>query len=680
MIKLSRFLLVLIFILSSVTPVLAGQPVSQAADDRPEPVNPALLPNPLYIPLVVSSPTSYTITGKVIDTQANPLQGATVTDSSGATATTNGSGVYILLVQQGDHALAPEKSGYMFTPSVSEVSVTSNVTGQDFTALSACSQALVNGGFESNTWWIFPASDWPAVYSTDVVHGGARSVRTGILNSWENRYSYSSIRTQVISLPAGAAGVNLRLWLYPRTAEAVDAPLPPKPDGDSSLSGATAYDAQYVMVLDDSNQLLETLMWMRSNSSMWTYYTFDLTKWSGRSIKLEIGTYNDGGDGVTSMYVDDASLEICGGSEPLPDASCGNRISNSSFEYNGDWGIPTTPYPAGYSYDFYYSGFRSMRTGIPMYSYTNRYSYSDAWQTVYIPANATSARLRMKLLPMSQEALSAEGAQPPPAEGAEWGKAPLAYDAQYILILDPYTGYIRETLLWWQPMNAYSWIPVEYNLLKYAGQWIRIQFGTYNDGYNGHTVMYVDDAVLDTCTTTPPTVCSERVANNGFENGSAWYIPYTAYSAGYSTFIKHTGLRSMRTGIYYYSHNRYSYSDFRQTVNIPASSSSATLSFWAYPISGEAYYAPVPERPTSSEFGQEAMSGDVQYLLILDYWGNWIDTLLWQRSNAQYWQYYTFNLIRYAGSTIKIQFGTYNNGYGGVTSMYVDDVSLWACP
>jgi len=32
------------------------------------------------------------------------------------------------------------------------------------------------------------------------------------------------------------------------------------------------------------------------------------------------------------------------------------------------------------------------------------------------------------------------------------------------------------------------------------------------------------------------------------------------------------------------------------------------------------------------------------------------------------------------GKTIKIQFGTYNDGLGGVSSMYVDDVSLQMCP
>jgi hypothetical protein len=74
------------------------------------------------------------------------------------------------------------------------------------------------------------------------------------------------------------------------------------------------------------------------------------------------------------------------------------------------------------------------------------------------------------------------------------------------------------------------------------------------------------------------------------------------------------------------------------------------------------------------------MAGDVQYLLVLDQWGNWIDTLLWRRSNERYWNYFQYNLGRFIGSTIQLQWGTYTNGWDGVTSMYVDDVSLRACP
>jgi hypothetical protein len=371
-----------------------------------------------------------------------------------------------------------------------------------------------------------------------------------------------------------------------------------------------------------------------------------------------------------------------------------NQVDNSSFEYTGAWGIPNTPFPAAYSNDYAYAGSRSMRTGIPLYASANRYSYSDAWQTVYIPANATSATLHLRLYPRSAESGASSPEQVPESQASEligapepgtlWGEAPLASDAQYLLILNPNTGNIIDTLLWWSPKNASSWLYREYNLLRYAGRSIRIQFGTYNNGYGGRSVMYVDQVRLDTCTTAPPPppppACTERLSNGGFENNSAWYIPLTAFSAGYSTYRKHTGWRSMRTGIVYWYHNRYSYSDFRQAVSIPSTATSATLSMWLFNTSGEGYGMPDPAHPTSPINGQDAAAGDVQYLLVLDRWGNWYDTLIWQRNNDQYWRYYQFNLLRFAGQTIMLQWGTYNNGWGGVTSMYVDDASLVTCP
>jgi bacillopeptidase F (M6 metalloprotease family) len=69
----------------------------------------------------------------------------------------------------------------------------------------------------------------------------------------------------------------------------------------------------------------------------------------------------------------------------------------------------------------------------------------------------------------------------------------------------------------------------------------------------------------------------------------------------------------------------------------------------------------------------------VQYVLILDQWGNWIDTLVWQLKN-QGWVYKEFGLKSYAGEIIQINFGTYNDGANGVSSMYVDDVKFEVCP
>ena len=69
----------------------------------------------------------------------------------------------------------------------------------------------------------------------------------------------------------------------------------------------------------------------------------------------------------------------------------------------------------------------------------------------------------------------------------------------------------------------------------------------------------------------------------------------------------------------------------------------------------------------------------MQYVLILDQYGQWINTLVWQRTNDQQWTFHQFDLGVYAGQTIKLQFGAYNDGWSGVTGLYVDDVSLEIC-
>ena len=174
--------------------------------------------------------------------------------------------------------------------------------------------------------------------------------------------------------------------------------------------------------------------------------------------------------------------------------------------------------------------------------------------------------------------------------------------------------------------------------------------------------MFVDDVVLTFCSTPPSTatitptptvtrtptptptpgptqtpsstaICQNELNNSSFEATGDWYIPLTEYSAAYSTDLAHSGDRSMRTGILKLADNRYSYSDAEQLVTIPGDADSVTLRIWLYPISGEAAEIsapPIPDRATF-RFGKEPLASDVQYILILDQYGNWIDTLFWQK-------------------------------------------------
>jgi hypothetical protein len=147
----------------------------------------------------------------------------------------------------------------------------------------------------------------------------------------------------------------------------------------------------------------------------------------------------------------------------------------------------------------------------------------------------------------------------------------------------------------------------------------------------------------------------------------------------------------MRSGIYPASHNIFSYSDFRQKVTIPSNATSADLMVWIWPKSTEPDAVPLAALQDPSLLipqnvnGKLQMSpdaGDVQYILVLNKYGYWIDTLWWKTNptrDDRSWNSKARDLMDYKGKTIYLQFGVYNNGWDGVTSMFVDDASLTIC-
>ena len=184
-----------------------------------------------------------------------------------------------------------------------------------------------------------------------------------------------------------------------------------------------------------------------------------------------------------------------------------------------------------------------------------------------------------------------------------------------------------------------------------------------------------------TATNTPTISCSNIVINSGFEENLAWSIPVTKFTAGYNTTQKHSGLRSMRTGIVSLMDNIESYSSARQIVAIPSDATQANLQYWLLPKSTEPVYMKVPglEQNVLSLDSVEWAS-DVQLVLILDPDDETeLARLFANRQNGNTWQLHAHDLMPFAGQNIMLYFGTYNNGRYGVTSMFVDDVTLQVC-
>ncbi len=166
-----------------------------------------------------------------------------------------------------------------------------------------------------------------------------------------------------------------------------------------------------------------------------------------------------------------------------------------------------------------------------------------------------------------------------------------------------------------------------------------------------------------TPTPTPTQIpCDELICNGGFEATECWTIGGTPRPAGYSTAVVRSGSSAARLGITYLSDIE-SYSSIYQTVTIPGDATSATLSFWYYPLC------------------QDTVKYDWQAAIIYDQnWGLLDWAMQKTCSDSQTWTYHTFNLMPYKGQTIIVYFNVYNDGLDNLkTAMYLDDVSVQVC-
>ncbi len=270
----------------------------------------------IYLPLIARNYTPLQA-----DFTASPTSGAAPLT---VTFTNTSIGVYTTsLWNFGDSVTSTLENPTHIYTAVGTYTVTLTVGGPDGTdtltrvnyiivSELSCDDAISNGGFEYDTDWELPVIGG---YTTTVAHDGGRSMLLGIIDPADNVYTYASAQ-QEVTVPAEASDVTLRYWLYPLSEELGTPPWPAelaRTLEDAMLWG----DVQYVIIRNQYDEWIDTLLWQRSDDQAWTFHEFDLTAYAGQTIKLNFGVYNDGHDGVTAAYLDDVSLEIC---YPLPQA------------------------------------------------------------------------------------------------------------------------------------------------------------------------------------------------------------------------------------------------------------------------------------------------------------------------------------------------------------------------
>lgn len=380
-----------------------------------------------------------------------------------------------------------------------------------------CWDGIEDGSFEAHSdAWYLPATEYTAEYSQDQANSPTWSVRTGIVLPDDNTFSFSSVRQKVV-LPAGSSAATLTFYLYPQTDEPSNMLIPTSiaeaqsaMNANTSMGGAGSNigDAQWVIIFDDMGRQLMRPVSMRSNAQSWQQYAIDLghlvSPHQDRTIEIYFGTFNNGYEGVTSMYVDDVQLGSCAGVPPPPPPEpppqlCSEAVINGGFEVKDDsWLLPLTPRPADYSDVTYNNGVWSMRTGINDPAMANEESFSSALQRVTIPAEATEATLAFYLNPQSTESTallipeSIAAVLDPGARAMAYG------DAQWVMLLNQKGEQLARLVS--MRSDAQTWSPFEFDLLPYKGHTILLYFGSYNNGIDGRTAMFVDDVSLQVCT------------------------------------------------------------------------------------------------------------------------------------------------------------------------------------
>ena len=156
--------------------------------------------------------------------------------------------------------------------------------------------------------------------------------------------------------------------------------------------------------------------------------------------------------------------------------------------------------------------------------------------------------------------------------------------------------------------------------------------------------------------------CNEIIINGSFESDGNWELPTTALPAEYSTERFHSGERALRLGLTE-ADDRVSHSVARQRVVIPQDATTATLSYWYYPISSEL------------DDGNDVQGGQIYHTESNSPQGEFLRVA----SNEQAWVLDDYDLSDFIGQEVVLYFYVDNYDDGQPSAMYVDDVSVQVC-
>jgi len=453
---------------------------------------------------------TYTVAGRVADSNGDPLAEVTVMDGSGKMAVTDANGNYVLSgIPKGSYSLTASKSGYIFTPNPLMGSVPPNATKQNFTGAKGVPTPIPSVTIPGPT----PTGPYPTPSGTanpsgytisgsvrdsagnplsgaTVSDGQGRSATTDVYGTYlfsgyvSGSYNVTAARTgysctpypQLVTIPpSGTANFSCSLVYYAVSGIVMDA-------NGNGIGGVTVSAGAGYTTTSDSSGAYAISVPMGTYVLVPSKTDFQFSPVS-RTVAVSgnlSGQNFYGASGVTDVIVN-GDFETDGG-WVMPF----NRAGYSTSEVGDLWAevmdvVPATPEPgidqeallkdmvADYTGNEVLSGKRSLRVGI-VDPTKNVAGYSEARQRVQVPWTSKITKLRFWLYPT--------------------GGTPDGVDLQIVSLLD-HNQKQKERLVTMRS-NAAKWQYYEFDLTKYRGQTLWVYFGVYNNGKGSIMGMYVD--------------------------------------------------------------------------------------------------------------------------------------------------------------------------------------------
>lgn len=185
------------------------------------------------------------------------------------------------------------------------------------------------------------------------------------------------------------------------------------------------------------------------------------------------------------------------------DPTCLNLLSNSNMESNSGWMFGPSPATGFYTTERAFSPARSAQLGITTGSNVN--AYSSMRQTVVV-SSGDQLRLRLQVW---------QSSQPPDPN-----------DQQEIRILDAVTGATLRQV-WSSLSNDGAWKGLQFDLSEFIGRSIVLYINVRNDGAGGKTAMFVDDVLLELCSSGGPTATPTPTGGFVTATPTQWVVTNT---------------------------------------------------------------------------------------------------------------------------------------------------------